>query len=274
MPSPHCSSRSPFRARTEPRPYRLLPSRSAGGGSSGARHLWVHPDRRLPATPGSLKPRHHPADRRVPAFPRVAPAPGVVFDTGALIWYRLRLSTRPAAPPHGPSDRANRLHPRGCSVIATQTANRSRSFTRSISPTKCSVFVSDPARYRDLVEQGGVGGNGYDRAVGSHRVCVGPCGSHHRRANPTAVRIRASSAGTDTAARQLLLVAEAAELACDPGSLSEPMPGQLSIGRKRNLERHTQSQHPTPGRNTRQASRKTGSVNLPGEGGLTGILAR
>jgi hypothetical protein len=39
--------------------------------------------------------------------------------------------------------------------IATQTANRSRSFTRSISPTKCRVFVFDPARYRDLVELGG-----------------------------------------------------------------------------------------------------------------------
>jgi hypothetical protein len=36
----------------------------------------------------------------------------------------------------------SRLHPRGCSVIATETANRSRSFTRSISPTNAASSSS------------------------------------------------------------------------------------------------------------------------------------
>ena len=52
------------------------------------------------------------------------------------------------------------------------------------------------------------------------------------------------------------------------------LPDNDSLSGNPILERHTQSQHPRPAGRHMRASRKTGSVNLPGEGGLTGILAR
>ena len=85
MPSPHCSSRSPFRARTEPRPYRLLAAlmqREAHRQVAG--HLWVQPDRSTSRScRGSVKPRQSSwqTGSVCQHLPRVAPAPGVVFDT-------------------------------------------------------------------------------------------------------------------------------------------------------------------------------------------------
>jgi hypothetical protein len=42
--------------------------------------------------------------------------------------------------------------------------------------------------------------------------------------------------------------------------------------RKPNLKRHGDTDRPRPSRTGVPTSRKTGSVILPGEGGLTGIL--
>ena len=69
-----------------------LPSRSVGGGSSGARHLWVHPDRRLHATPDVETDTSscRPACQHFPVTPALT-----AFDTGAPIGTAARLSTRP-----------------------------------------------------------------------------------------------------------------------------------------------------------------------------------
>jgi hypothetical protein len=46
----------------------------------------------------------------------------------------------------------------------------------------------------------------------------------------------------------------------------------MPLCRKTNLKRHADTERPPPDRTGVSTSRKTGSVMVPGEGGLTGIL--